>query len=68
MPYIESICRDRFAMLISRELEQFGIRELTEDDMPKSKRVGHAFACADLQLPCARSRLSTPMPKFELWM
>ncbi len=55
-------------MLISRELEQFGIRELTEDDMPKSKRVGHAFACADLQLPCARSRLSTPMPKFELWM
>lgn len=51
MPYIENICRDRFAMLISRELEQFGIWELTEADMPKSKRVDLAFACADLQLP-----------------
>lgn len=51
VPYVENICRDRFAMLISRELEQFGIRELTEADMPKSKRVDLAFACGDFQIP-----------------
>lgn len=51
VPYTENTCRDRFAMLISPELKQFDIRQLTEADMPKSKRVDLAFACGNFQLP-----------------
>ncbi|MGY2279145.1 NACHT domain-containing protein [Pseudomonas monsensis] len=50
-PFDENRCRDRLAALIKPVLERYGVRQLTEADMPHSKRVDLAFACGDLQLP-----------------
>lgn len=51
VPYDENRCRDRLAALIGPVLERYNIRQLTEADMPNTKRVDLAFACGAMQLP-----------------
>lgn len=50
IPFEENRCRDRLAALIKPVLERYGVRQLTEADMPHSKRADLAFACGNLQL------------------
>ncbi|WP_407311787.1 NACHT domain-containing protein [Pseudomonas sp. nanlin1] len=51
VPFDENRCRDRLAALIKPELERYEVRQLTEADMPNTKRVDLAFACGAMQLP-----------------
>ncbi|MFA7429562.1 MAG: hypothetical protein WCZ23_05370 [Rhodospirillaceae bacterium] len=51
VPYDENRCRDRLAAMIGPELTRYGVQQLTEADMPKSKRADLAFGCGALQLP-----------------
>ncbi|WLH38046.1 ATP-binding protein [Pseudomonas sp. FP2196] len=51
VPFGENRCRDRLAALIKTPLEQYGIRQLTEADMPDTKRADLAFAYDRMQLP-----------------
>lgn len=51
VPFDENRCRDRLAALIKPVLERYEVRQLTEADMPNTKRADLAFACGQMQLP-----------------
>ena len=51
MPRTENRCRDRLATMIAPELARYGVQQITEADMPKSKRADLAYARGSMQLP-----------------
>lgn len=50
-PYNENYCRDRLAVMIEPELRHYQISQMTEADMPHSKRADLAFCYNQMQLP-----------------
>ncbi|MFG1281554.1 NACHT domain-containing protein [Xanthobacter autotrophicus] len=51
IPRNENRCRDKLAAIIRPELAQYDIQQITEADMPKTKRADLAFAYRAMQLP-----------------